>query len=299
MTHKKVNNSDAGTTNLFGGNDLDKWSDWASGVDTDDYDINSDFTVRSAKRYLRNPANTFSYQEIASAITANRTVTEPLLTGNDTRVYQAHTQTLTNKTISGASNTLSNIPVNSLSNFAISSPTTNQLIQYNGTNWVNATVATGGGTGGGSMAAGGSATGSGNASIAIFNIAHGLSPIPDLYWAIPASDDAIGNHKLTLTSTNIVITYAIPPPGTGSSNNLTFHWAAGYLNPATSGFTPSTPTVMTNKTIGDYLDFNRVAVPANPPTDVGRLYHRQIDSNNDGIFVKLKKAGAIVEVQVL
>ena len=47
MTHKKVDNADAGTVNLFGGNDLDKWSDWASGVDTDDYDINSDFTVRS------------------------------------------------------------------------------------------------------------------------------------------------------------------------------------------------------------------------------------------------------------
>jgi hypothetical protein len=298
LTHKKVNNADAGTTTLFGGNDLDKWSDFASGVDTDDYDINSDFTVRSGKRYLRNPANTFSYQEIASAITANRTVTEPLLTANDTRVYQAHTQTLTNKTISGASNTLSAIPLNSLANVVISSPTLNQVIQYNGTNWVNAT-SVGGGTGGGSMAAGGSATGSGNASIAVFNIAHGLSPQPDLYWALPASDDAWGNHKLSINATNIVITFAIPPPGTGSSNNLTFHWAAGYLNPATSGFTPSTPTVMTNKTIGDYLDFTRVAVPANPPTDVGRLYHRQIDSNNDGIFVKLKKAGAIVEVQVL
>jgi hypothetical protein len=106
LTHKKVNNADPGTATKFGGNDLDKWSDFASGVDTDDYDINSDFTVRSGKRYLRNPANTFSYQEIASAIAANRTITEPLLTGNDTRVYQAHTQALTNKTVDFDLNTI-------------------------------------------------------------------------------------------------------------------------------------------------------------------------------------------------
>ena len=208
MTHKKVDNSDAGTTNIFGGNDLDKWSDFASGVDVDDYDINCDFTVRSGKRHLRNPANTFSYTETASAIAGNRTITEPALLTNDVRVYENHLQqinsktagnwlkftkqttapanqvtiddimlynkqidannnglfakykeagaivesrigdltatsttTLTNKTISGATNTLTNIPVNSLSNFAISSPITDQIIQYNGTNWVNATAA--------------------------------------------------------------------------------------------------------------------------------------------------------------
>ena len=106
MTHKKVNNADPGTATKFGGNDLDKWSDFASGVDTDDYDINADFTVRSGKRYLRNPANTFSYQELASAIVGNRTVTEPLLTTNDTRVYRAHPQTLSNKTISEVTNSI-------------------------------------------------------------------------------------------------------------------------------------------------------------------------------------------------
>ena len=43
MTHKKVNNADAGTSVKFGGNDLDKWSDFASGVDVDDYNINVDW----------------------------------------------------------------------------------------------------------------------------------------------------------------------------------------------------------------------------------------------------------------
>jgi hypothetical protein len=41
------------------------------------------------------------YTVAPSAITANRTITLPLLTGNDTFVFQSHSQTLTNKTFTG------------------------------------------------------------------------------------------------------------------------------------------------------------------------------------------------------
>lgn len=41
-----------------------------------------------------------------SELTANRTVTLPLLTGNDTFVFASHTQTLSNKTISDAGSTI-------------------------------------------------------------------------------------------------------------------------------------------------------------------------------------------------
>ena len=68
MTHKKVDNADAGTADKFGGNDLDKWSDFASGVDVDDYTIGSDVTftrdpviprylIASAKYYIYKDAN--------------------------------------------------------------------------------------------------------------------------------------------------------------------------------------------------------------------------------------------------
>ena len=124
----------------------------------------------------------------------------------------------------------------------------------------------------------------------VFTIPHGLSPIPELYWAEAASDDAISNRRTTVTSTDIVVTYAVPPPAGGS--NLTFHWAAGYINPRFQWVYAMSTTEITNKTIGDHLDFKRVATPANPSVDVGRMYHRQIDSNNDGMFVKLKKAGS-------
>jgi len=47
------------------------------------------------------------YNFAVSNLVADRTVTLPLLTGNDTFVFEAHTQTLTNKTINLSSNTLS------------------------------------------------------------------------------------------------------------------------------------------------------------------------------------------------
>jgi hypothetical protein len=48
---------------------------------------------------INNPALTFQYLVSGSAITADRTVTLPLLAGNDEFVFLAHTQTLTNKTL--------------------------------------------------------------------------------------------------------------------------------------------------------------------------------------------------------
>ena len=84
------------------------------------------------------PANTKAYVDNDDVYRFNGT-SWVLFAAND------KTETLTGKTISGSSNTLTSIPVNSLSNFAVSSPTTNQVLQYNGTNWVNATSAGSGG----------------------------------------------------------------------------------------------------------------------------------------------------------
>jgi hypothetical protein len=104
---KKVNNADTGDADHVGGNDWDDLADYQNNVDkTGPVKINTRTYYRSGKRELRNPADTFSYIEKGSAIAANRDVTEPLLTGNDTRVYQAHTQALTNKTIDIKDNTL-------------------------------------------------------------------------------------------------------------------------------------------------------------------------------------------------
>jgi hypothetical protein len=55
---------------------------------------------------LRNPANTFSYNFLGSAIVANRDITLPLLTAADVFAMVDFTQTFTNKTINLTSNTL-------------------------------------------------------------------------------------------------------------------------------------------------------------------------------------------------
>ena len=84
MVWKKVGTTD-GTTEKFGGEDMDKISDLFSGsMDIDDVDINSDVVFRDGRNGYNNPDNTFSYIIRTSAIAAARDLTLPLLTENDT-----------------------------------------------------------------------------------------------------------------------------------------------------------------------------------------------------------------------
>ena len=72
-------------------------------------------TVTGAKSFstsalkIFNPAVTFDYSFASAAIAAARTITLPLLTGNDTMVTAAFGQTLTNKTMTLGSNTITGI----------------------------------------------------------------------------------------------------------------------------------------------------------------------------------------------
>ena len=54
---------------------------------------------RSGKFELRNPADTFSYNYVTSAITGDRTITLPALASNDIPVYNSFAATLSNKTL--------------------------------------------------------------------------------------------------------------------------------------------------------------------------------------------------------
>lgn len=80
-------------------------------------------TFRHQNLKLMNPANTFGYIFNSSAITANRNITLPLLTSDDTIVTLAATQTLTNKTLT--SPTISAMTVNTDSNTIKHSTTNN------------------------------------------------------------------------------------------------------------------------------------------------------------------------------
>lgn len=47
-----------------------------------------------------------------------------------------------------------------------------------------------------------------------------------------------------------------------------------------------------------YFDMTRMTAPGNPAANDGRIYTKQIDANNDGVFCKIKKAGGFVEIQI-
>jgi len=86
-------------------------------------DFNQDF--RSSRLRIANPANTFHYNFTGSAIAANRTITLPLLTGNDAMITAAASQQLTNKTINATSNTITD-----------TSTAAGDLLRSNGTKFV-------------------------------------------------------------------------------------------------------------------------------------------------------------------
>ncbi len=44
------------------------------------------------------------------------------------------------------------------------------------------------------------------------------------------------------------------------------------------------------------IDFNSTSTPSDPALTVGRVYVKTIDVNNEGLFVKIKQGGIIVEV---
>jgi len=47
-----------------------------------------------------------------------------------------------------------------------------------------------------------------------------------------------------------------------------------------------------------YFDITKMTAPVNPAANDGRFYTKQIDTNNDGFFVKIKKNGSFQEIQI-
>ncbi len=72
----------------------------------------------STRLKIKDPTTPANYIFTTSAITADRTITLPLLTGNDTMVTLAFGQTLTNKSIDATTNTLTNIGNSSIASSA-------------------------------------------------------------------------------------------------------------------------------------------------------------------------------------
>jgi len=107
IVHLSASGTPDGTTFLRGDNT------WSVPGGAGDMVLATVQTVTGAKTFadnaflIQNPAITFEYLFQGGAIIADRTITLPVLTGNDTLVFEAHCQTLTNKSVDLDSNTLS------------------------------------------------------------------------------------------------------------------------------------------------------------------------------------------------
>jgi hypothetical protein len=106
-------------------------------------------SFKSSNLYLSNPANTFNYQFVGSGITSTMSVTLPLLTSNDTFVFQSFSQSMTNKTLLSTNNNV--IDATRLQTFTVSTatPSNNNMLSYNGSSWapVKSTILLGYNTG--------------------------------------------------------------------------------------------------------------------------------------------------------
>jgi len=95
MVWKVVNIGNVGTSSKFGSDDTDKINKLFSNVDVDDVTINSDWWFKDGKFNLWNPAGTFYTTLKSGAITANRTLNLPAITGTDTLASLGLAQTFT------------------------------------------------------------------------------------------------------------------------------------------------------------------------------------------------------------
>lgn len=163
-----------------------------------------------------------NYIIAGSNLAANRTVTLPLLSGNDTVAMEAHTATLTNKTINTTDNTVT-----------ATSQATGDILKNNGTKFVRLArgtslqvLRTNSGATDLEWASldserTGKALATGNGSTTAFNIAHGLGATPS-YAFVDCSSHAIA-RTWTVDGTNITVTFSTAPPS-GGSNNVIIYW---------------------------------------------------------------------------
>jgi hypothetical protein len=93
--------------------------------------------------------------------------------------------------------------------------TANLFLGYNGSTWINLQE---------TPTRTGNATRSGNGSLSVFTIPHGLGQAPVYFNAVPTSSDAANIRYISANASDIIVHYGTAP-STGT-NNLSWNWEA-------------------------------------------------------------------------
>ena len=135
--------------------------------------------------------------------------------------------------------------------------------------------------------------------------------------------DAAGNQNTSGTAAGLSATLAVASGGTGltsyTAGDILYYASGTTLTKLAKGtasqqirmnsgatapewFTPTggsdTPWTEHHDFDTYYFDMQVQSAPANPAASNGRVYLKTIDSNNDGLFIKVKKNGGFQEVQI-
>lgn len=102
---------------------------------------------------------------------------------------------------------------------------------------------------------------------------------------------------------NSIVNLTLDADGTGNSitniENADIKAAAGIITSKLADSANFLLKTLDNSFGAHYFDMTRMTAPSNPASNDGRFYVKQIDSNNDGFFCKIKKGGSFVELQIL
>ena len=105
--------------------------------------------------------------------------------------------------------------------------------------------------------------------------------------------------ELTSVNDADLIPIVDDPSGTPTTKKITrANLVSGLASTATNVFTGAQDLDGNNISNTNYQDFDKISIPSDPSANHGRVYVKQIDANNDGLFIKVKKAGSFVEVQI-
>lgn len=251
----------------------------------------NDQSFRSNRLRIANPANTFFYSFTAAAIAASRVITLPLLTSGDTMVTEAFAATLTNKTMSGASNTFSN-----LGDSAISAHTSTKITITTKGQLNSAIVYT-------DQA---NTFGANNQTIPIANLllsnngntgAFGVqaSLTGSRTWALPNANTQLIGNDTTHTLTNK--TY----DATGTGNSLSNVGDASIASHTSTKISITAKGQLNSQILygdqnnvigGNYIEITEMAAPASPAAGKLRLWadstsHEWSQKNSSGTVVKM------------